>query len=83
MIEMFPLWRVVQTATAGKCPCLLTFVNSQTSDDACIVFRNTIRSKFSNIVARTFINIMFSYQDPISYVAQQPDGDNKIGVDVR
>lgn len=83
MIEMFPLWRFVQTVTADKSPCLLIFINFQTSDDAHIVFKNTIQSNFSNIAARTFTNIMFACRYPISYMAQQPDGENKIGVDIR
>lgn len=29
------------------------------------------------------MNIMFAYQHPISYLAQQPDGENRIVIDTR
>lgn len=48
-----------------------------------VVFINTIQSNFSNTAARTFTNITFACQYPISYMAQQPDGENKISVDIR
>ncbi|KYO37735.1 pancreatic secretory granule membrane major glycoprotein GP2-like [Alligator mississippiensis] len=53
------------------------------SDDTHIVFTNTIQSNFSEVITRTFINITFACRYPINYLVQQPNGDNKISVDIR
>ncbi|XP_023968558.1 alpha-tectorin-like isoform X2 [Chrysemys picta bellii] len=53
------------------------------SDGAHIVFINTIQSNFSDIITRTFINITFACRYPVNYMVQQPNGENKISVDIR
>ncbi|XP_061482083.1 pancreatic secretory granule membrane major glycoprotein GP2-like [Rhineura floridana] len=53
------------------------------SDGAHIIFINTIQNNFSDIITRTFINITFACRYPINYMVQQPNGENKIIVDIR
>nr|XP_056709660.1 pancreatic secretory granule membrane major glycoprotein GP2-like isoform X2 [Euleptes europaea] len=53
------------------------------SDGTHIIFINTIQNNFSDIITRTFINITFACRYPISYMVQQPNGKNKISVDIR
>ncbi|XP_066478848.1 uromodulin-like [Tiliqua scincoides] len=53
------------------------------SDGAHITFINTIQNNFSDIITRTFINITFACRYPINYMVQQPNGENKISVDIR
>uniref|UniRef100_A0ACB8GBX1 Uncharacterized protein n=1 Tax=Sphaerodactylus townsendi TaxID=933632 RepID=A0ACB8GBX1_9SAUR len=53
------------------------------SDSTHIIFINTIQNNFSDIITRTFINITFACRYPISYMVQQPNGENKISVDIR
>nr|XP_028579438.1 pancreatic secretory granule membrane major glycoprotein GP2-like isoform X1 [Podarcis muralis] len=53
------------------------------SDGAHIIFINTIQNHLSDIITRTFINITFACRYPINYMVQQPNGENKISVDIR
>ncbi|KAH0622363.1 hypothetical protein JD844_024611 [Phrynosoma platyrhinos] len=53
------------------------------SDGSYIIFFNTIQNNFSDIITRTFINITFACRYPINYIVQQPNGENKISVDIR
>ncbi|XP_062981765.1 pancreatic secretory granule membrane major glycoprotein GP2-like [Elgaria multicarinata webbii] len=53
------------------------------SDGAHIIFTNTIQNNFSDVITRTFINITFACRYPINYMVQQPNGENKISVDIR
>lgn len=53
------------------------------SDDSHIVFINTIHSNSSDIVTRSYINITFACRYPINYMVQQPNGENRISVDIR
>ncbi|XP_077206776.1 pancreatic secretory granule membrane major glycoprotein GP2-like isoform X1 [Paroedura picta] len=53
------------------------------SDGTHIIFFNTIQNNFSDIITRTFINMTFACRYPISYMVQQPNGENKISVDIR
>lgn len=55
----------------------------QESDGSHIIFINTIQNNFSDIITRTFINITFACRYPINYMVQQPNGENKISVDIR
>ncbi|KAJ7342020.1 hypothetical protein JRQ81_008401 [Phrynocephalus forsythii] len=53
------------------------------SDGAHIIFINTIQNNFSDVITRTFVNITFACRYPINYLVQQPNGENKISVDIR
>ncbi|XP_023807773.2 pancreatic secretory granule membrane major glycoprotein GP2 isoform X2 [Oryzias latipes] len=53
------------------------------SDDSHIMFMNTIHNNYSDIITRSYINITFVCRYPLSYMVQQPGGQNLIRVDVR
>nr|XP_008121120.1 PREDICTED: pancreatic secretory granule membrane major glycoprotein GP2 isoform X1 [Anolis carolinensis] len=53
------------------------------SDGAYMIFLNTIQNNFSDTITRTFVNITFACRYPINYMVQQPNGENKISVDIR
>ncbi|XP_042325239.1 pancreatic secretory granule membrane major glycoprotein GP2-like isoform X2 [Sceloporus undulatus] len=53
------------------------------SDGSYIIFLNTIQNNFSDVITRTFINITFACRYPINYMVKQPNGENKISVDIR
>ncbi|XP_017276995.1 pancreatic secretory granule membrane major glycoprotein GP2 [Kryptolebias marmoratus] len=53
------------------------------SDDTHIMFMNTIHNNYSDIITRNYINITFVCRYPISYMVQQPNGENMIRVDIR
>nr|XP_020666864.1 pancreatic secretory granule membrane major glycoprotein GP2-like [Pogona vitticeps] len=53
------------------------------SDGAHIIFINTIQNNFSDVITRAFVNITFACRYPINYMVQQPNGENKISVDIR
>lgn len=55
----------------------------QVSDDSHIMFMNTIHNNYSDIITRSYINITFVCRYPLSYMVQQPGGQNLIRVDVR
>uniref|UniRef100_A0A3P9LTM8 Si:dkeyp-110a12.4 n=1 Tax=Oryzias latipes TaxID=8090 RepID=A0A3P9LTM8_ORYLA len=52
------------------------------SDDSHIMFMNTIHNNYSDIITRSYINITFVCRYPLSYMVQQPGGQNLIRVDV-
>uniref|UniRef100_A0A3Q3AUJ1 Si:dkeyp-110a12.4 n=1 Tax=Kryptolebias marmoratus TaxID=37003 RepID=A0A3Q3AUJ1_KRYMA len=52
------------------------------SDDTHIMFMNTIHNNYSDIITRNYINITFVCRYPISYMVQQPNGENMIRVDI-
>ncbi|XP_061700964.1 pancreatic secretory granule membrane major glycoprotein GP2 isoform X1 [Syngnathoides biaculeatus] len=54
-----------------------------TSDATHILFINTIHSNHSDVITRNYINITFVCRYPVSYMVQQPNGENMIRVDVR
>ncbi|TKS86975.1 Alpha-tectorin Precursor [Collichthys lucidus] len=53
------------------------------SDDTHIMFINTIHNNDSDIITRNYVNITFVCRYPINYMVQQPNGENRIRVDVR
>ncbi|XP_051781251.1 pancreatic secretory granule membrane major glycoprotein GP2 isoform X1 [Erpetoichthys calabaricus] len=53
------------------------------SDDKYITFTNSIHNNNSDFITRTYINITFACRYPVNYIVQQPNGENKISVDIR
>uniref|UniRef100_H3A0M4 Si:dkeyp-110a12.4 n=1 Tax=Latimeria chalumnae TaxID=7897 RepID=H3A0M4_LATCH len=53
------------------------------SDDAYITFINTIHNNETEVITRTYINIMFACRYPINYMVQQSNGENMINVAIR
>ncbi|XP_077395260.1 pancreatic secretory granule membrane major glycoprotein GP2 isoform X2 [Festucalex cinctus] len=54
-----------------------------TSDATHILFVNTIHNNRTDVITRNYINITFVCRYPINYMVQQPNGENRIRVDVR